>query len=377
MDKHLHIVALDVPWPADYGGVVDLFYKLKALHQLGVKIHLHCFTQPGRPPQDELNKYCVSVHYYQRSKNLSSFSMRLPFIVKSRKNEELITNLNKDNYPVLLEGIHCTYYLHSGALQNRKVIVRLHNVEFEYYKQLAKNESHFLKKLYFLNESRLLYQYEKSIAGKAGFITVSEHDVKVYQQLFNAKDIAYLPVFIPHTLAAGKEGKGCFCLYHGNLSINENETAATWLLQNVFNTLEIPFVIAGKNPSKKLQDLAHAHKHTCIVANPGEKEMQDMICKAQIHVLPSFNNTGIKLKLLNALFNGRHCVVNSAGVDGSGLEEACHIASDAGSFKKIITALYQQSFTEQEKEKRQGLLQRIFNNEANAKKLMAAFEREA
>ena len=39
-ENHLHIVTLDVPYPADYGGVVDLFYKLQSLHQLGIKIHL-------------------------------------------------------------------------------------------------------------------------------------------------------------------------------------------------------------------------------------------------------------------------------------------------------------------------------------------------
>jgi hypothetical protein len=249
LDKHLHIVALDVPWPANYGGVVDLFYKLKALQQLGVKIHLHCFTQPGREPQEELNKYCISVNYYQRKKSISSFSLTVPFIVSSRKSEELITNLKKDNYPILLEGIHCTYYLHTGELQNRKVAVRLHNVEFEYYKQLAKNENNLFKKLYFLNESRLLFKYEKSIANKAEFIAVSEHDVEVYQQLFNAKDIYYLPVFIPHTLAVGKEGKGCYCLYHGNLSINENETAGyykTYLINLKFLLL-LPVKIHQKN----------------------------------------------------------------------------------------------------------------------------------
>lgn len=372
MDKHLHIVTLDVPWPADYGGVVDLFYKLKALHQLGIKIHLHCFTQ-GRKPQEELNKYCESVNYYQRKKNSNSFSFRIPLIVKSRRHDELIANLKKDDYPILLEGIHCTYYLQKGELSNRKIAVRLHNVEFEYYKQLAKNESNLFKKLYFINESRLLYKYEKAIANKATIIAVSEHDATVYKQLFAAKDIFYLPVFIPHTSAVGAAGKGCFCLYHGNLSINENETAVIWLLQNVFNTLEIPFVIAGKNPSQKLLALAHQHKQTCIVANPGEKEMQDMITKAQLHVLPSFNNTGIKLKLLNALFNGRHCIVNSAGVEGSGLEEVCHIADDATSFKKVIEEMYQQPFTDQEKEKRQGLLQTIYNNEANAIKLIGYF----
>jgi hypothetical protein len=77
--------------------------------------------------------------------------------------------------------------------------------------------------------------------------------------------------------------------------------------------------------------------------------------------------------LLNALFNGRHCLVNQAAVAGSRLEAACHIANDATSFKKAIEAIYQQPFTEHEKEKRQGLLQTIYNNEANAKWLANSF----
>jgi glycosyltransferase involved in cell wall biosynthesis len=369
LDNHLHIIALDVPYPTDYGGVIDLFYKIKTIHQMGIKIYLHCFSS-GRQPQEELNKYCETVIYYNRKKGLADFSLKLPFIVKSRANDALIANLKKDNYPVLLEGIHCTYYLHTGELNNRKVIVRLHNTEFIYYKQLAKKERYLFKKLFFLYESILLRYYEKSIADKAIFIAVSQHDVELYQQEFNVKNIHYLPVFIPYTLAVGVSGKGSYCLYHGNLSVNENEAAAIWLLQQVFNDLQIPFVIAGKNPSKKLEVLAHKNQHTCLVANPGEKEMQDMIAKAQLHVLPSFNNTGIKLKLLNALFNGRHCLVNTPGVDGSGLENACHIASDAASFKQKIKELYQAPFTEQEKEQRQGLLQVMYNNEVNAAKLL-------
>jgi hypothetical protein len=371
-EKNVHIVTHDVPWPADFGGVIDLFYKLKTLHELGVKIHLHCFIQ-GRTQQQELNKYCTTVTYYQRKKNSSSFSLRLPLIVNSRKNDALINNLKKDNYPVLLEGIHCTYYLYHGDLANRKIIVRLHNAEFEYYKHLAKHETNLFKKIYFLHESRLLKKYEAVIAKKAIILAVSAHDTTVYQNIFGATQAGYMPVFTPYTLAAGKEGKGNYCLYHGNLEINENEEAATWLLQQVFNTLQIPFVIAGKNPSQKLINLAHRQQHTCLVQNPTEKEMQDLICKAQVHILPSFNNTGIKLKLLNALFNGRHVVVNKAGVAGSGLEEACHIATDATSFKNIITALYNQPFTDDDIQLRQGLLQHKYNNALSIKKITAIF----
>jgi glycosyltransferase involved in cell wall biosynthesis len=368
-EKNLHIVTHDVPWPTDYGGVIDLFYKLKALHELGVNIHLHCFTQ-GRAPQGELNKYCSTVTYYQRKNNISRFSLHLPFIVNSRANETLLNNLQKDDHPVLLEGIHCTYHLNNGGLNNRKTIVRLHNTEFEYYRQLAKHETNILKKFYFLYESRLLKKYEKALAGKAAFLAVSKQDVELYKQLFSAKNIQYLPVFLPYTLAAGKEGNGCFCLYHGNLAINENEAAAIWLLQNVFNKLTIPFVIAGKDPSQRLQNLTHQHQHTCLVINPSEKEMQDLVAKAHIHVLPSFNNTGIKLKLLNALFNGRHCLVNEAAVNGSGLEKYCHITGEAASFRKKIEELYSEPFSEQEIQQRQGLLQTTYNSEVNARQLM-------
>lgn len=368
-EKHLHIVTHDVPWPADYGGVVDLFCKLKALHKQGIRIHLHCYTQ-GRPPQEELAKYCVSVNYYSRKKNMSSFSFRLPFIVNSRRDETLLANLGKDDHPVLLEGIHCTYLLHNGALRNRKVIVRLHNAEFEYYRQLAKYEPKLFRKLYFLFESRLLERYEHALADKALFLAVSEQDQQVYRTAFGATQIEYLPVFLPWQFAMGKEGKGSYCLYHGNLAVNENEEAATWLLKEVFSKIAIPFVIAGKDPSERLQRMAHANTNTCIVANPSDSEMQDMIAKAHIHILPSLNNTGVKLKLLNALFNGRFCLVNQAAIAGTELEPYCHLVGSATAFQQKIQELYETGFTEEETHRRQGLLQTVYNNEVNAQRLI-------
>jgi hypothetical protein len=134
-----------------------------------------------------------------------------------------------------------------------------------------------------------------------------------------------VPATVPAGLASSMpEGMGSYCLYHGDLSVDANEKAAIWLVEKIFRHLKVPFVIAGKDPSKKLYALAQATENTCLVSNPSEKEMQDMIAKAHINVIPSYTTTGIKIKLLNALFNGRHCVVNDATVAGSGLESACH-----------------------------------------------------
>ena len=159
---------------------------------------MHCFEY-GRGKQEELNKYCNSVNYYQRKDIINSFSFRLPFIVSSRANQSLLNNLLKDDHPVLLEGIHCTYFLFSGELKKKKVFVRLHNVEYEYYSELSKSTNNIFKKIYFKLESFLLKKYEKSFANKAIFIAVSEKDKETYEQKFDAKNIEYLPVFLPFT----------------------------------------------------------------------------------------------------------------------------------------------------------------------------------
>ncbi|HNJ27873.1 MAG TPA: mannosyltransferase, partial [Ferruginibacter sp.] len=98
--------------------------------------------------------------------------------------------------------------------------------------------------------------------------------------------------------------------------------------------------------------------------------MQDMIAKAHIHILPSLNNTGVKLKLLNALFNGRFCLVNQAAIAGTELEPYCHLAGSATAFQQKIQELYETGFTEEETHRRQGLLQTVYNNEVNAQRLI-------
>ncbi len=357
-----------MPYPADYGGVFDLFYKIISLHQQGINIHLHCFDY-GRGKQEELNKYCHSVNYYERKNIISSFSFRLPYIVSSRANPELLLNLIKDDYPILLEGIHCTYYLFSGDLKGRKVIVRLHNVEFIYYSELSKSTNDILRKAYFKLESFLLKKYETLLASKAIFFAVSEKDKETYEKL-GAKRIEYVPVFLPFTQVNSEAGKGTFCLYHGNLSVTENEKAAFWLLENVINVLELPFVIAGKNPSLNFEAKARKNENVCIIANPTQEELDDLIRKAQVNLLPSLNITGVKIKLLNALFNGRLVVTNKESVDGTGLENLCIIADSVEDFKEKTAQAFKASFTEADIHKRQNLLEKNYDNEANAEKLI-------
>lgn len=368
-EKHLHIVCYDVPFPVDYGGVFDLFYKIKTLSEAGIKIHLHCFEY-GRGQQPELNRYCVEVNYYERLSAFKSISATLPYIVTSRANEQLLNNLKKDDYPILMEGMHCTYFVHSGDLPRNRCFVRLPNVEHSYYGKLAETTTSLPKKLYYQRESKLLYAYEKGLADKADFWTISQKDCDIFTNDLGYGKIDNLPLYLPEYAPVWKGEKGSYCLYHGNLGVEENEFAATWLLENVFNNVEIPFVIAGKNPSKKLEKLAHAQLHTCLVSNPSDKELEDMIRKAQVNILPSFNNTGIKLKLINALNYGRHCLLNASAVEGSGLDDCCTIANTCANMQKEVSRLFDQPYTYYNFEHRMEMLKAVFNNRRNARQMI-------
>ena len=113
--NYLHIISFDIPYPPDYGGVVDVFFKLKALSQCGAKIILHCYEY-GRQHNDELNKFCAEVNYYPRNISKGKFLSKLPYIVSSRSNEKLLQRLLKDDYPVLMEGLHTTFFLNDAFL---------------------------------------------------------------------------------------------------------------------------------------------------------------------------------------------------------------------------------------------------------------------
>ena len=369
-NRNLHIVCHDVPYPADYGGVFDLYYKIKTLCEEGILIHLHCFTS-GREQQPVLNTLCQEVFYYPRRTGHKGLSHQIPYIVCSRSNPELLERLLLDDYPILLEGVHCTYLMQDERFKERKIVLRLHNVESIYYRQLAHCSHSWFKKLYYLHESTVLKKYERRIASHWPVLAVTQSDADQAAVTYQSKNISVIPVFLPFQHIESPQGTGCYCLYHGNLAVEENERAAIWLLEKVFSSLPVPFLIAGKRPGAKLLRAVERFKNCCLVPDPSDQELHDLIQKAQIHVIPSFNSTGIKLKLLNALFNGRHCVVNAEAVTGTGLQEVCHLAEGPEEFKQVIENLYERPFTFLDLQYRREKLLHQYDNHQTATRLIA------
>ena len=168
------------------------------------------------------------------------------------------------------------------------------------------------------------------------------------------------------------EGSGNYVLYHGSLSVGENNQAALYLIENVFNTLTIPFVIAGNKPSKELRAAVEKHKHITLKTEVSTEDIYQLVKHAHINILPTFQATGIKLKLLAALYSGRHCIVNSPMVSDTGLEKLCHIKDEPEEIKKCVTALFSIPFKNEEiSYRRQALNESKYSNEYNIRQLTA------
>lgn len=377
MNSDLHIVSFDLPYPPGYGGIIDIYYKIRFLSEAGISVHLHYFRYGRSQSEDEtgraeLEKHCAAVHGYDRMTGLQSAFSPEPYIVYSRRSEELVRNLCADRHPILFEGMHCCHYLGDPRLKGRLLIYRESNIEHEYYRQLASTERSFLKKIYFLIESRKLKRFQTRLASASRMLAVSSTDCEYLRQEFPDKEVLFIPSFHRDAEVHSVPGKGDFVLYQGNLHVPENFAAAEFLIRNVWQAGMPPLVIAGRNPDSRLLKLASLRENIRIVPNPGDEELSELLRTAHINLLMTFRPAGLKLKLLNALYNGRFCLVNGAMISGTTLGPLCELAESPEEFREKVRALFHVSFGEEEIISRSKILKEHYSNEGNGKRLLGA-----
>ena len=369
MEKHIHIVSFDVPFPADYGGVMDVYYKIKALHKQGIHVHLHAFAY-GRMPAPELDAICASVHYYKRDTSWTAQLSLTPYIVESRVSEQVKTNLLQDQHPILMEGLHTTAIMLDKRFSKRRLIYRESNIEHQYYNQLAMRETKWMRKLFFKLESWKLKRYEPSLTRAHIALVVSQSDQAYLQSQYPTLQSHYLPSFHPNEELYQDSVKGSYVLFHGNLSVSENIDAALFLA-SVLKETPYRFILAGKQPSAEVLKVARSNANFHLFADPDDATMKRLVAKAKVNVLYTKESAGLKLKLLNVLFTGGHVLCNSAMLVGTGLDSLCSIAEDKKQFLSTLETLMSTPFTNDDWNRRKEILLPRFSNESNAKELIS------
>jgi len=361
--KEIQIVAFNNPYPPDFGGAIDVYYKIKALAELGIEIDLHIYHNNKRDDISGLKPFCKNIKLYKQDTQITKHLSLLPFSVSSRHSKALYENLKKKDAPIIFESLRTCAILKRPLKQ--KVAVRCHNIEHYYSWGLFKSEKNLVKKTAFFLES-LKFKIFESVLKKADLLLpISNYEYSYYSKNFSTSSY-YLPVFQGGTKKEIKSGFGKYALYHGDLSTADNVKSALFLV-DVFKDLNHPLIIASSFLPKKLYERVKNFKNITFDLILNESQLEKLIQNAHINTLYSFQRSGTKLKVFNALFNGRHCIVNKNIVDDPEILSICEVAENKKEYKIIVENLFQKEFID---DKTRDAVLKKYDSKLNAQKLV-------
>lgn len=363
--KTINLVSFDLPYPADYGGVIDVYFKIKALKEIGVGVILHCYSY-GREPHEHLNEVCEKVVYYEREKSPRDFFSSIPFIVKTRINKELVLNLNANQFPIVVEGIHCTGLIQSAEINKKRLVLRMHNNEKTYYRSLSKAEFNLFRGVFYSSEAMKLGAWQsKAYAAIPKIVGINSEELSA----INHPAKLFLPCFHGYAVDNSYQSKD-YILIHGNFAVAENKAALVFFKEIIAATPEVRYKVAGKFTDEALVDTLEAISNVELIRRPDDAEMKRLIFEAKMHMMYTQQATGVKLKLIRALYSGRPVLCNNIMLAGTNLAEAAIVCNDAAQYKMAIHDYY---VNERNWVFRPQLLS-AYNDIENAKRLMQFVE---
>ena len=361
----IHVVSFHVPYPPNYGGAVDVFYKLKALQRAGYSIVLHTFLYDGEA-HEALESLCERVYYYPRHTGLLRQFSLLPYNVVSRQDDQLLAHLLSDDSPILFEGLHTCGYLADPRLKGRMKMVRMHNIEHDYYLRLAQ-QTRGWRQLYLRLEAARFERFQPILRHADVIFAISTTDQAYLAQQFPQQQVRLLPCFFDDTFVEAEGDTEPYLLYHGNLAVAENVAAVRHIIQSVLPLMapsgSVRLLVAGRNPSPALRRWVHEGSGVKLIANPTQEELDSLVEKARVNLLFTFQPTGIKLKLLHSLVKSRgYCVANDMMLQGNNLGELCQVANTPKEQATLLTQLLQSTPSADEIRARQQRLQQLGYN---------------
>lgn len=361
--KTLHIISFDNPFPPVYGGVIDVFYKLKALHKLGVEIHLHCFVSEIPTEFPELEAITKKVYFYKTAVNPFLIFAKAPLSVARRNNKLLLANLEKISAPIFFESLKTSYLVDTDKLKNQHTILRLHNVEHNYFEGISKSEKSLLRKMIFGLEAKKYKNYEKIIHKFDTVITLSHFEHQYISD--NFKQSFYIPVFHGNVTVSKLTPFGKYAFYHGDLRMSDNKRAVAFLIEVFKKIPDYQLVIASGCGADFVEKEINGFSNISYVPIQNQAHLDQLLEEAHINVMLSFQESGTKLKLINSLYKSRFCIINKNIVDDVNIQNLCQIAETESEFIDQVNRLKDQPYLDFEN--REKVLSQVLNDHNNAR----------
>ncbi|MCC3214155.1 hypothetical protein LIV57_02660 [Chryseobacterium sp. X308] len=366
--KQLHLISFNYPYPPSYGGIIDVYYKVKALSDLGIKIHLHCFVDqiPHKidPEVKEMTEY---VFFYQKKKNPLLYFSGTPFAVAIRDSETLLKNLEKHKAPILFEGLQTTHIIRFLKDNRHQLYLRHHNNESEYYKGLSVSEKNPFKKIIYKIESVKYSGYQKKLLTKFDAVfCLSEkeyHEVESY-----SKNAHMIHIFHGNESVKELDQKGKYFLFHGDLTTADNKRALNETI-GLFKTLpQYQLVVASDRANEEIKNKISAVENISLTPIQTTENLYRLLEGAHANILISYQNSGTKVKFFNTLYNSRFVIINGNITDDPVLTKLCLYGDDMNQIRQQIIASAEKDYDDNEK--RKNILEASHSDKAKAEEIV-------
>lgn len=337
------ILAPDCPYPPNHGGKLDIYNRMLGYKKKGKKIHLlfFCKEKPLEFELKHLNEICEYVYYEVRNQNINNFFSLKPYQVISRVNSRFEKKLfqvidklkDKNSNPyIIYEGDFVAQYCEKVKQKYPGIanILRVHNIESIYFRELFNAEKNIIKKVYYFTEILKFKWFEKKIYNKFDalfFISVDEmkrvnHLYKFWfppaTTLFNKENKSNNS--LKNTLYKETENKYVF-LFVGHLGLATNINGLLWFVNNVFLPLNKKYShlmlwVVGRDPSERVKKL---NKLNSVHVFPNVQSVDEFYQKCNMVVVPILSGAGVKLKLIEALCKKKPVLATAKAIEGTGL----------------------------------------------------------
>lgn len=329
----LHICS-KTPFPPIDGGTIASYQLANAMLKLGWQVKNISVVTPKHPKQEMpidpvyqgTNPAFTYIDTTPTSQGVfSGYLKKNNYLVSrffSAKMAKLITDtLEEDSYDIVLfDGLFTTIYLDTIKEKFQgKTIVRSHNVEFHLWEDRYVSEESGLKRFFLRSMIQELKNYELNVLPKFDEIAcISETDKAFFNSHFGLNRSQYLPFGIEPPSAEGQTEKETNVIrFLGALDWEPNIEGLNWFLNEVWPTVhqrnpKIVFEIGGRNaPEGYLANPPEGVKMVGLV-----DDAYQFISSAELAVVPLLSGSGIRIKIVEALFAGQIVVTTSKGAQG-------------------------------------------------------------
>lgn len=280
--------------------------------------------------------------------------------------------LRKRPYDIVqLESLFMTPYLRSiRRFSKAKVILRSHNLEYNIWKRLSKQETSKPKKIYLNFLAKKLKEYEIDLMNQVdGIISISSTDKERFLQLGCTVPVTSIPTALdineyqPKTIQ--RQNPTVFHL--GAMDWAPNQEGIHWFLNEVWPTVikkhsKAKLVLAGKGLDFYKNSFGEKHPNVVF-----EGEVENAINFMQNHdimIVPLLSGGGIRIKILEGMALEKLVVSTKVGAEGIDAKHGKHflIADNAEEFaNNLILALNEHELRQSIGEQARQFIQKNFS----------------